>query len=182
MLYSEYAFNTTAFNSRSLMKMEKIQKMFINIISVNKFTEIKLFNCILILLIFFSISTQVSGNQSIEKILSYHTIILAENSDINNSIENVVVDILKGKLDINSFNLLKESSGFAVANKPGGLFLFYIKINENGQLSFGSTKVNSDYTVMCLNRFNLLDLYKHLGLEEHNHTFPKFLDMQISSE
>lgn len=149
-----------------------------NAISLHVYAKPKRFSLIIFLLIS-TIATQAFGNQSIDEISSYHNIILVENIETNNSNENLVVDILKGKLDVHTFNLLKETSGFASENKAGGLFLFYTKINENGRLGFGAVRIMGDHTITRrgLNKFHLLELYQHLRLSEQNHTFPKFLDV-----
>jgi len=139
--------------------------------------SIKFKRSLVIYLILFISTYDLLGNEALNNISNYDNIVLAESIESNGSIEIVLVDLLKGRLDVNSFAYLKSSSGFGTNSKAGGLFLYYISHDESGLVKNGAVRIRNDYTISSRGViFHLLELYNHLGLSRNNHTFPKFLD------
>lgn len=134
----------------------------------------------LIICLAFLTICDLRGNEVIENISNYDSIVLAKSIKFNESNEIVIVDILKGSMNDKSFTYLQSLSGFSDDSERHMLFLYYISHNDNGLVKNGAVKICEDLTILSRGlKFHILDLYRHLKLTRSNHTFPKFIDAHI---
>jgi len=115
--------------------------------------------------------------ESLKELTSYESIVLAKSIKHDELFDYVVIDIIKGSLNVRMFNLLRASAGFASDNDDD-LVLFYFTQNDFEPLRFGSVKIGKKHSIVWKginSEFHLMDVYREMNLTDANHGFPKFL-------